>query len=172
MSRPTGADAELGDQGSNAILARPDPLSADFHYVSAPNRHVEGTPADALPRLEHEKRVYPAPLELAACHQTREPSADDDHVHVPQSGMHVIARCGANQTGRSERCRRRGASTQPHESPATEAVTHRAVHPFPYANQVTMTRRSSTGTASITSCMTASASPRVLAATSASRRLR
>ena len=93
-----GADAELADQGSHAVLARTDPLTADLHDMPSANRHVERAPAYAIACLEHEKRIYSAPFELAARHQTREPRTDDDHVDMPYGRTRVLPPGGANQT--------------------------------------------------------------------------
>jgi hypothetical protein len=56
-----GADAELADQGSHAVLARTDPLPADLHDMPAANGHVERASAYAIACLEHEKRIHSAP---------------------------------------------------------------------------------------------------------------
>ena len=52
-------NAELVDQGSDAVLTGADPFSANLDDVSAANRHVERTPPNPFARFENEKRVYP-----------------------------------------------------------------------------------------------------------------
>ena len=167
-----GADPKLGHQGSDAVLTGADPFPTDLHDVPAADGHVERAPTHALPRLEHDERIHPQLLELAPGHQTREPCADDDDVHVSRPGPCVVDCGGSHQTRPGNRRRRGGASGHADKSPAGESIRHGDPHPLPAASQATISSRSSMGTVSTTPCMIASAVPRVPAAASSRRRAR
>jgi hypothetical protein len=84
-------DAELGGEGEQAGLGRPDPLAADLDDLPvAVERLVQRAPADAVSRLEHDDRRAGGPG-VPGRGEAREPGADDRDVdvrrHQPQKRL-------------------------------------------------------------------------------------
>ena len=70
------------------VLGRPDPLPADLDDLAVPDVVVERAPADAVARLEHDRR-RPAAPDGARRDQAGKPGADDDDVRLAVVGWAV-----------------------------------------------------------------------------------